>query len=66
LQKQLGINITKRKALAAIPVIGAAIGGTVNYWYLNDVCWAARRSFQERWLKEQNAWTIVDERKLAP
>lgn len=52
LAKQLGINITKRKALAAIPVVGAAIGGTVNGCYIKDVGWAARRMFQERWLKD--------------
>lgn len=52
LAKQLGINITKRKALQAIPVIGAAIGATMNVQYVNDICWAARRSFQKRWLEE--------------
>lgn len=50
--KQLGINITKRKILSAIPVAGAAIGGTVNGWYIKDVAWAARRAFQERWLTD--------------
>ena len=52
LAKQLGINLTKRKALAAIPWIGAAIGASVNGWYLKDVGWAARRMFQERWLSD--------------
>jgi hypothetical protein len=52
LAKQLGINLTKRRALAAIPVIGAAVGGTMNAWYIKEVGWAARRSFQERWLME--------------
>ena len=50
LAKQLGVNLTKRKALAAIPIIGAAIGGSVNGWYIKEVGWAARRAFQERWL----------------
>jgi hypothetical protein len=58
LAKQLGINLTKRKALAAIPVIGATIGGTVNGWYLKEVGWAARRAFQERWLIDNNK--IID------
>jgi len=58
LAKQLGINITKRKALAAIPFIGAAIGGSVNGWYIKEVGWAARRAFQERWLAENKK--IVD------
>lgn len=50
LAKQLGINLTKRKALAAIPGIGAFIGGSVNGWWIKDVGWAARRTFQERWM----------------
>ena len=56
LAKQLGINITKRKAMQAIPLIGAAVGASVNGWYLKDVGWAARRVFQERWL--------IDNRKV--
>ena len=52
LAKQLGINLTKRKALQAIPVIGAVVGASVNGWYIKEVGWAARRAFQERWLIE--------------
>ena len=54
LAKQLGVNLTKRKALAAIPVIGAAVGGSVNGWYMKEVGWAARHKYQERWLKENH------------
>ncbi len=50
LGKQIGINVTKRRALAAIPAIGAMIGGSVNAWYIKEVGWAARIAFQERWL----------------
>jgi hypothetical protein len=52
LAKQLGINLVKRRSLASIPAFGALTGGSVNGWYLNDVGWAARRAFQERWLIE--------------
>ena len=52
LAKQLGINITKRKALQAIPFFGAGVGAGMNAQYINDVCWAARREFQRRWLDE--------------
>lgn len=58
LAKQLGINITKRKALTAIPFIGAAVGGSVNGWYIKEVGWAARRMYQERWLIENHK--IID------
>jgi uncharacterized protein (DUF697 family) len=54
LAKQLGINLTKRKALQAIPIVGAAVGASVNGWYIKEVGWAARRAFQERWLAENN------------
>lgn len=50
LAKQLGVNMTKRKALQAIPVAGALIGATVNGVYISEVGWTARRLFQERWL----------------
>jgi hypothetical protein len=50
LAKQLGINLTKRKALQAIPLLGAAIGGASNAWFLRDVGLAAQKAYQERWL----------------
>ncbi len=58
LAKQLGVNVTRRKALQAIPVIGAVVGSSVNGWYIKEVGWAARRAFQERWLIENNR--IID------
>lgn len=50
LAAQLGINLTKRKALNIVPLVGAAIGATVNASFIKDVGWAARRTFQEMWL----------------
>lgn len=61
LAKQLGINLTKRKALQSIPFLGAGVGAALNVAFLNDVAWAARRSYQERWLKENGK--IEDEKK---
>ena len=53
LAKQLGINITKRMALPAIiPFIGTGVGAEINAPFINDIAWAARRAFQERWLIE--------------
>ena len=48
--RQLGINITRRKALQLIPVLGAAIGASVNGWFVREAGWAARRMYQERWM----------------
>jgi hypothetical protein len=59
LAKQLGINLTKRKALAAIPAIGAAVGAGINLWFINDVGEAAQRCYQERWLRDRNM--LIDE-----
>lgn len=57
LAKQLGVNLSKRKMAQSIPFLGAGIGATINAWYLSDVCWAARRTFQERWLREKGIIT---------
>lgn len=54
LTKQLGINLTKRKASQAIPVVGSAVGAAMNLAFINDVAWAARHSFQERWLVDNS------------
>jgi uncharacterized protein (DUF697 family) len=53
LAKQLGVNLTKRKMAQSIPFLGAGIATTINAWYLFDVCWAARRTFQERWMRQK-------------
>ncbi len=60
LAKQLGINITKRKATQAIPVVGAGVAAAMNLAFINDVAWAARRAFQERWLID-NGKIVVSE-----
>jgi uncharacterized protein (DUF697 family) len=58
LGRQLGLNITRRKVLQAVPAIGAVVGGSVNAWFINDVAWAARRAFQERWLVENDKLAV--------
>jgi hypothetical protein len=53
LAEQLGINLSRRKVLAAMPIVGAAIGATVNGWYMRDIAIASQRAYQERWLRDQ-------------
>lgn len=62
LAMQLSRHLGWRKASGMVPVIGAAIGGSVNAWYVYDVATVARYSFQERWLRarySQAALTAV-------
>ena len=51
LARSIGVNLGKRKAAEAIPVIGAVVGGLVNASYLADVAQTARYVFAERWLE---------------
>lgn len=51
LASRIGVQLSKRKAAGSIPVLGAAVGGAVNAWYMRDVAQAARHVFQERWLR---------------
>ncbi len=50
LARQLGINLTKRKALQAIPFLGAGVGAAVNAWFLNEISQAAIYSYKDRWI----------------
>ena len=63
--KNLGINITKRVSMAALPVIGAAVSAGANIWFLNDVGVAAQRLYQARWLKERGLWLEAQDRRLS-
>ena len=54
LARQLGVNLTKRKILQVIPLAGAAIGAAVNASFIDDVAWAARRTYQERWFRDRD------------
>lgn len=54
LARQLSVNLAKRKALQTVPMIGALVGGSVNAWYIRDVSLAARRVFQDQWLRQNH------------
>ena len=53
LARQVGLNLTKRKLMEAIPGLGALVGAAMNANYLQDVGWTARRKFQSRWLRDK-------------
>jgi len=50
--KSLGIQVTKRKALQMIPVVGAVIGGTFNGMLANDIGKAAYMNYRRRWIAD--------------
>lgn len=45
LGRQLGWNIAQRKSAAAIPVLGAVVGGSVNAWTVYDLARTTRFAF---------------------
>ena len=52
LAKSLGINLTKRKALQVVPIIGAIVGASFNGTYANDIGRTAFMSYRRRWIAE--------------
>lgn len=60
ISKDLGEKLTKRKMKQALPIIGAGVGAAMNVAFINDIAWAARRTFQERWLIENNKIVVSD------
>ena len=55
----LARNLAGRKAAQAIPIVGAAIGAAASASFLDDVCTAAQRIYQERFLRDRD---ILDEK----
>jgi len=60
LAKQLGVNLTKRKALETIPIIGSTVGAAANGKFMYDVGEAAQRLYQERWLRDRGLITDTE------
>lgn len=51
--KQLCINLTRRKAVQVIPVVGGGVGAAMNVMFVSDVAEAAFRLYQKRRLEIQ-------------
>lgn len=49
----VGANLTKRRALAGVPALGALMVGGANAWLIQDISLAARNVYASRRLKEQ-------------
>ena len=59
LSSRLGGDLARRKILQAIPVAGAAVGGSVNGWLMKNVGRTAQRSFQRRWIVDKYGLTDI-------
>lgn len=57
--KSLGVNLTKRKALQMVPIAGAAVGGSFNAMFVNDIGRAAYNCYGRRWLAERGGWPLL-------
>lgn len=55
--RSLGIQVTKRKSLQAVPVVGAVVGASFNATFVNDVGRAAYMSYRRRWMTQQSETT---------
>lgn len=53
LAASLARNLAGRKAAQAIPVVGAVIGAAASASFIDDVCTAAQRAYQERFLRDR-------------
>jgi uncharacterized protein (DUF697 family) len=51
--KTLGYELTKRKALQLVPIIGAIVGASLNGTLANDIGKAAYMSYRRRWIAER-------------
>ncbi|WP_216665560.1 EcsC family protein [Pseudoruegeria sp. HB172150] len=58
--RQLGISLASRKAGQIVPIVGGAVGATVNASFQADVARAARYAYRQRWLIERKALPAPD------
>lgn len=53
LPKEIAKQITKRKLGQAIPIVGAAVGGGFNYWFLHSTTKTAYMIFRDMYLTDK-------------
>ena len=51
--RKLGVTLAGRKAGQIVPVVGGAVGATINASFQADVARAARYAYRQRWLMER-------------
>lgn len=59
--RKMGISLAGRKAGQIVPVIGGAVGATVNASFQTDVSRAARYAYRQRWLMERKMLVSPEE-----
>lgn len=51
--KNVGMNITKKKLLQGLPIIGAGFGGCFNYAIIGRVAFVANMQYKKRYLEDK-------------
>lgn len=64
--QKLGIQLTKRKALQMVPVVGALVGASFNTLFVNDVARAAYMTYRRRRITEMEKPDRDDDDMLLP
>lgn len=54
--KKIGVDLTKKRALTAVPIVGGGVGFLLDGNYLRQVGWTARHCYQRRWLIDRGRW----------
>lgn len=54
--RKIGMDLTKKRALTAVPIIGGGVGLLLDGNYLRQVGWTARHCYQRRWLSDRGRW----------
>lgn len=57
----LGVRLTKAKLAQVVPVVGAAVGGGYNAWYMSEVTKTASMMYRERYLIEKYGPEVIVE-----
>jgi hypothetical protein len=54
--QRLGYQMTRKRILMSVPLVGGGIGLFLDGNYLRNIGWAATRSYQHRWFLDNGKW----------
>ena len=54
--RKIGVDLTKKRLLTAVPIVGGGLWLLLDGNYLRDIGWTARYCYQRRWLSDRGVW----------